>query len=121
MEGESDKVTKDTQEVYKMIACISPSSKDAINDLLDKKLETKELSQDEIRLIFDIKGDIKKIPDCKPEKKTRKKRNPSQYNLFVSDCLKGDVSEAKLSGSDDQPTKMRKCALVWKKVKNKLT
>ena len=48
----------------------------------------------------------------KKEKKPRKKRAPSQYNLFIGDCIKakeGPVTE-----------RMKACAVEWKEEKRKM-
>lgn len=99
--------------------CIGLQSKDIFNRLLDEKLEEKDISKEQINLIFKVKTDLNKLDICKPERVTRKKRKPSKYNIFIGECLRGEVPEVKFKEGEVQPEKMRACAVQWKEVKKK--
>jgi len=47
----------------------------------------------------------------KEEKKTRKKRAPSEYNIFIGECIKGETGPV--------PERMKTCAIEWKEEKKK--
>lgn len=47
----------------------------------------------------------------KKEKKTRKKRAPSEYNIFIGECIK--------AGEGPVPERMKACAIDWKEEKIK--
>ena len=66
---------------------------------------------------------MKKLPLCgkgipieveKEQTKTKKKRAPSAYNLFIKQCF--GLSEIK-SLSGGAPTKMRACGARWREQK----
>ena len=47
----------------------------------------------------------------KKEKKTRKKRAPSKYNIFMGECVKGKTGDVKV--------RFKECAVEWKEEKIK--
>ena len=88
---------------------------------MNEELKAEDLNMDAIDqtcMILKIDGDGCRLMReaaievyGKKEKKPRKKREPSQYNLFVGECIKakeGPVTE-----------RMKSCALEWKEEKKK--
>lgn len=61
-----------------------------------------------------IEDFIKNLPSCE-DRKTKTKRAPSEYNLFIGKCMK----EAGIKKFSEAPQKMRSCVLEWKKTKGK--
>lgn len=88
---------------------------------MSEELKAGDLNMDAIDqtcMILEIDGEgCKLMRDAaiavygEKEKKTRKKRAPSQYNLFIGACIKskeGPVTE-----------RMKACAVEWKEEKKK--
>jgi len=108
-----------------VIICINPKLRTQISGAIkDSKLSSeirtamhKEL--DKIRscdadLLMDFENahaPAKSAPVTEKAKKPRKKRKPSAYNLYVSECMKSDAMKSLKMAKD----RMKACAVDWKK------
>lgn len=105
--------------------CIHPGSREAIEHLLDDKLQDKTLSKMQVDTVLELKEEIGEIKDCEPEpkkgntKKEKSTRKPSEYNIFIGECLRGEVPAVKFNEGDKQPQKMKACAVEWNEKKKK--
>ena len=99
-----------------IITCVEPR----IKDFIAEKIEKSSLPESEKQGLVDY---LKKLPLCGKgipigieigQAKTRKKRAPSPYNLFIKQCF--GLAEIKaLSGG--APAKMRACGAKWREQK----
>jgi len=108
----TDKEIKDSAETMRTIICLSPTSKKTIDEIIKDKLRDKDLTPAQIEILKDLRADLKDVEKCK-----RQKRAPSQYNIFLGKCLRGEVPEVKVSKDAPQSEKMGSCAKRWKIIK----
>jgi len=75
-----------------------------------REIVKEEIEKDREKLktiIHDIVDDLfdERVTKLKAETKTRKKREPSAYNMFIGKCMKGGGKT------------MKECTIIWKKKK----
>jgi len=106
-----------------VITCMSTLAKLSI---IDRAKRTKLTPEEEEAI-----GDLADVPECsddaflkvggvstsrKISTKERAKRAPSEYNIFISKCMK----DAKIKETGKKASSvMKQCALEWKKKKGK--
>ena len=76
-------------------------------DAIDKTCIILEIDDDGCKLMREAAVEVY----GKKAKKTRKKRAPSQYNLFIGGCIKAKEGPV--------PERMKACAIEWKEEKIK--
>lgn len=79
--------------------------------------EIKEKLREEIKDPH-VLDQLDRVPDCPNgiivELCISKKRAPSKYQIFVSECMKGKH----IKGREEAPQAMKECAIEWRKVKD---
>ena len=90
----------------KCIPCLGMDVKEAIRGLGDKKLNTL------LDKIADCDGD-REVQLC--TSKTKGTRAPSEYNLFIGECMKRENAGGEFKKA---PAAMKKCATEWRSRKN---
>lgn len=100
-----------------VIVCAS----EEVKAIIQASVETSDIKDELKTAIF---NELEALPDCEGElpvdfadaraaktPKGRKKRKPSGYNLFVSDCMIGK----KVKSFGEAPKAMKECGLEWRK------
>ena len=99
-----------------IMTCAEPR----IKAFIAEEIEKSSLPEDEKQGLISY---LKKLPLCckgipiqiqREQAKTRKKRAPSAYNLFIKQCF-GLAEIKSLSGG--APAKMKACSRKWKETK----